>query len=120
MEDIISKTVQYTYNVEDASYLINVAILSVDEETQIEGIDNERDKGFIYEVSIASEPALPAAIFEMKNNLIFILGISGAHQFGFVQGGKFTALDGSRFIQTVEARLLEVLMIAGNTGNFTS
>ncbi|WP_428327882.1 hypothetical protein [Mucilaginibacter sp.] len=87
---------------------------------KIKNIDTDENKGYIFQISVLTQPALPKDYFDPSKNLIFIIGNGGGNQIGYLEEEVFIEIVNSEFISGLEVNVLEVLTIAGDSGHFKS
>lgn len=116
---MVMKSLEFKELVQDIEYLIKVFIISAPEDLKIINIDHESNKGFIYQISLQTEPQLPDTILKISENLIFVIGRDGLTKIGHLQNGQFIEIDDNEFADHLQVNILEVLMLAGDTGHFT-
>jgi hypothetical protein len=116
----VNKSVEYPYSIQDTTYLVKVLIISASDDLEITNIDREENEGFIYTISVLAEPNVPANIFDISKDLIFIIGNGGINRLGYLKGNVLTDVEENSFIQVLEVHILEVLMIEGDSGHFTA
>lgn len=116
----VTKSVEYPYSIQDTTYLVKVLIVLASDDLQITNIDREEYEGFIYTISVLAEPNVPANIFDMSKDLIFIIGKGGINHLGYLTEGIFIDVEENSFVQVLEVHILEVLIIEGDSGHFTA
>lgn len=119
MADMVIKSLEFKDVVQDIEYLIKVFIISAPEDLEITNIDHEANKGFIYQISIQTEPQLPDTILKISENLIFVISGEGLTKMGHLENGQFIEIEDNEFADHLQVNILEVLMLAGDTGHFT-
>ena len=118
MKKTTAKSFEEKIVFEEKEYLVKVSILSVSEDAEFENIDKEENEGFIYYINISSEPALPIELIDTSNRLIFVLLNGGECRLGYLQNSTLIDLEESLFVTGLQASIIEVLAIVGDTGNF--
>ncbi len=117
----ITKSVEYKISNEENEHLVKLLIVSVPDDTEIENIDKEEYKGFVFSIAVSVEPALPKEIFDGPNKLIYVLGNGEMNnQLGYLQNNKLIELEDSVFLTGIQATVISVLAIPGDTGHFKS
>jgi len=116
----VTKSVEYPYSIQATNYLVKVLIVSAPDDLEITNIDKEENEGFIYTLSVLTEPRISTEIFDIPKDLIFIIGDGGTNRLGYLQNGIFVDSEENSFIQVLEVNVLDVLMIEGDSGHFTA
>lgn len=120
MNGPVTKSVEYPYSIQATNYLVKVLIVSAPDDLEITNIDKEENEGFIYTLSVLTEPRISTKILDIPKDLIFIIGDGRTNRLGYLQNGIFVDSEGNSFIQGLEVNVLEVLMIEGDSGHFTA
>jgi len=120
MENLTSKSIEYTDSIQNTEYLVKALVVSAPDELKITNIDEEENKGFIFTISISTQPELPSALLDTATNLIFIVGNDGNNRLGYIEDDNFVEIDENVFTRMLHVNVLQVLMIEGNTGHFKS
>jgi hypothetical protein len=117
-EEKTSKSVQYVCTIEDIEYTVKALITSLPEEIEITNVEREENTDFVFSVNVITEPKLPREIFDDSKSLIYSIGYGSDNLLGYLVNGELIASDENLFSTTLEATVLEVLLIARNSGNF--
>lgn len=120
MENFTNKLLEYSDSIQNKEYQVKALVVSISEELEIKNIDKEENDGFIFNVSVSTEPKLPTEFLDTAKKLIFIIGIGGDSLLGYLNDNIFIELEENEFLQTLHVRVLEILTIEGNTGHFKS
>lgn len=118
MTETTIKSLEYEDFIEDKIYKIKALVISAPEELEISNIDKEEQNGFLFKVSVSTEPEVDGSVPYINNDLIYLIGDSGDNRLGHMINKAFVELEESRFLQRLEANVLSVLMLAGDTGHF--
>ena len=118
MADMIIKSLEFNAIIQDIEYLIKVFIISAPDDLGIINIDHETSKGFIYQVSIQTEPQLPDTMLNISENLTFVIGSDGLTMIGHLKNGHFLEIEDNEFANHLQVNILEVLILLGDTGDF--
>jgi len=115
----ITKSVEYKFSNEGTEHLVKLSIVSVPNDTEIEHIDKEENKGFVFAINVSVEPVLSKEIFDRPNNLVYILGNGEMNnKLGYLQDNKLIELEDNVFLTGIQATVISVLAIPGDTGHF--
>ncbi len=112
------KSLEYEDLIQDQEYKVKAFISSAPEELELTNIDIKENKGFIFKISVSTEPKLPVHVEDIDRDLIYIIGNGGDNRLGYLNNDTFVELEENRFLQGLEANVLSILLIAGDTGNF--
>lgn len=120
MENLTIKSVAYHDLIREIEYMVEVFVMSAPDDLVITNIDQEVNKGFIYKVTTRTTPDLPAGILDIAPGFIFIIGTNGFTQIGQLQDDTFIEIEENEFVAGLQANVLEVLLLAGDTGDYTT
>jgi hypothetical protein len=120
MENLTIKSIAYHDLIQEIEYLVEVFIMSAPDDLAITNIDQEANKGFIYQVTARTTPDLPVSILDIVSGFIFIIGTDGFTQIGHLQDNEFIEIEENEFAAGLQANVLEVLLLAGDTGDYTA
>lgn len=117
--DIINKTAEYKEIIENKEVLVKLAILSIPEDMEIDNLDMEEYREFVFLISVSVEPDL-IKVIAMPRSLVYVLENGGEHRIGSIVNNKFIPIEKTNFLQGLMVRVFEVLAINSNTGNYKS
>lgn len=115
----VTKSLEYPYSIKDTNYLVKILIVSASDDLEIINIDKKENEGFIYTLSVLTEPRIPTEIIDVSIDLFFIIDHGGINRIGHLENGVFIDSEENPFIQILAVNVLEVLMIEGDSGHFT-
>lgn len=119
MDNLIIKSITYHDLIEEIEYQVEVFIMTAPDDLVITNIDQEANKGFIYQVNAKVTPDLPIDILNTAPGFIFIIGTDGFTRIGYLRDREFSEIEENRFAQGLQTNVLEVLLLAGDTGSFS-
>ncbi|MDV4116859.1 hypothetical protein [Elizabethkingia anophelis] len=118
MSNFTNKIIEYNYVEDDHNYHVKAFVVSIPEDLKIKNIDHEENDGFIFHVKVLIEPELPTEIFDVSREMIFVVVSGGDHLFGYIDNGQFVKFQENFFIQLLNAQVLQVLMMTGDSGHY--
>lgn len=117
-----NKTFEFHYEIDGTPITVKGIISSFEceEEISIKNIDLEKDKDFIFNVSLISNPIFNHEIFNNTAALVYIVGYNGQEgQLGYIKNNIFVPEnDQSDLVRKISVSILEILLINGS-GHFT-
>ncbi|GAA4180591.1 hypothetical protein [Sphingobacterium ginsenosidimutans] len=117
-----NKTFEFHYEIDEKPYTVKGSISSFEceDDITIENIDLEKDKEFIFNVSLISNPKINLKIFDNTSALIYIIGYKGKEgQLGYIENNIFIPEnDQNELVRQISVSILEILLINGS-GHFT-
>ncbi|WP_435523235.1 hypothetical protein [Chryseobacterium indoltheticum] len=117
-----NKTFEFHYEIDRKPITVKGIISSFEceEELNIENIDLEKDKDFVFNVSLISNPNYNHEIFDNTSAVVYIVGYNGQEgQLGYIKNNIFVPEnDQSDFVRQISVNILEILLINGS-GHFT-
>ncbi|WP_454059458.1 hypothetical protein [Elizabethkingia ursingii] len=118
MSNFTNKIIEYNYVEDDRNFSVKAFVVSIPEDLKIENIDHEENEDYIFHVRVLIEPELPIEIFDVSKEMIFIVVNGGDHQFGYIDNDQFVKFQENFFIKLLSAKVLQVLMMAGDSGHY--
>jgi len=117
-----NKTFEFHYEIDEKPYTVKGIISSFEceDDIKIENIDLEKDKEFIFNVSLISNPNINLKIFDPNSALVYIIGYKGKEgQLGNIENNIFIPeTDQNELVRQISVSILEILLINGS-GHFT-
>ena len=117
-----NKTFEFHYEIDEKPYTVKGIISSFEceDDITIENINLEKDKEFIFNVSLISNPNINLKIFDNTSALIYIVGYKGKEgQLGYIENNIFIPEnDQNELVRQISVSILEILFIKGS-GHFT-
>lgn len=92
MTEAIMKSIEYTDQIQEANYLINAFIVSAPEGTELTNIDMEEYSGYIFKISLQTEPRLPINIMNNQEGVLLLLGSNENIQIGYIIDNAFVEM----------------------------
>ncbi|MGN7757894.1 hypothetical protein ACTJIV_10475 [Chryseobacterium sp. 22532] len=117
-----NKTFEFHYKIDEKPYAVKGIISSFEceDDINIENMDLEKDKEFIFNVSLMSNPNINLKIFDNTSALVYIIGYKGKEgQLGYIENNIFIPeSDQNELVRQISVSILEILLINGS-GHFT-
>jgi hypothetical protein len=119
MDDQVKKSLEFKFSYEGVTYTVQSFVISADSEFVLDNIEKELYVGFVYHLSFVTKPKLPEYLAE-NSNLLYIVQNGEVTRMGYLSGSNFVECESNIFVNTLMARILELLMMPGNTGDYQS
>ncbi len=120
MKDQINKSLEFKIEVKEVEYNVKALLISAPKDLEIKNIEMEENEGYIFNILLSIEPFSLRDIVDTSNELIFIVGENEMNRFGYLIDSFFQEIEDNSFIRLLKLNILEVLLIAGNTGHYKS
>lgn len=118
MEEKTNKSLQYDCNIDGVDYTVKALITSLPEEVEITNIEREENTDFVFSVNVITEPKFPEEVFDDSRTIVYSIGEGGKNTFGYIVNKELVGMEENKFTTILEASVLEVLLLAGDTGRF--
>ncbi|OIV41659.1 hypothetical protein [Flavobacterium johnsoniae] len=117
MENQVKKSLEFKFLYDGITYSVQSFVLSTDAELTFDNVAKEMYDGFAYHLSFTTDPRLPLELAR-DSNMVYFIEDGGVTKLGYLRGSSFIECEDSIFISTLKARILELLMMPGDTGNY--
>ena len=118
MENHINKLLEYNDIANEVEYNVKASIMSAPEDIEINNIDIEENKGFVFNILLTTIPLIPNEIINTTNEIIFIFGRNEMNQFGYLVNQNIEEIEENSFVSRLKVHILEVLMLGDNEGHY--
>jgi len=118
MSSTTTKTLELKVQLADQEYSIHVSMLSIPDELEFGNVDMDESREFLFSIHVRSDKEMPAEVFDKtKRYFVFFRGKDDT-VLAYEENGSLIDVLESDFTQFLLARVMEVIMIEGDSGHF--